>query len=158
MMSDRPRQQRNGFRGVWAFLARRRGHKRLDITDVLTYLYLVAGVVVMFGPVLWLVMSSFKDESLLFEPHPTFLPYRQVTVDVEGYDKPLPVYDVTFKDVLFGGAAIVLSDVRADNGAVHGIDRVLVPAALADRWPGWVKQRMARSPRPPRRSRCQRAT
>ncbi len=123
-------------RGVWAFLTRRRGGKRLDITDVVTYLYLIAGIFVMFGPVLWLVMSSFKDESLLFEPHPTFLPYRQVSVDVEGYDKPLPVYDVTFKDVLIEDAAVVLSDVRADNGAVQGINRVLVPPALADRLAG----------------------
>ncbi len=75
-----------GFRGVGAFLALRSGRGRVGITDVLTYLYLIAGVIVMFGPVLWLIMSSFKDESLLFEPKPTFLPYRQARTHVEGYD------------------------------------------------------------------------
>jgi len=121
-----------GLRGVGAFLARRRGGRRFDLTDALTYLYLLAGVLVMFGPVLWLVMSSFKDESLLFERTPTFLPYRQASAQVEGYDKLLPLYDVTFNDVTIAGARITLADLRAASGVVHGLDRVLLTPELED--------------------------
>lgn len=84
--------------GIIGFLARRRGGKRFDITDIITYAYLVAGVVVMFGPVVWLVFSSFKPLSGLYEFPPTFLPYKQETVTVPGYDKPLDVYDVKMPD------------------------------------------------------------
>lgn len=68
------------------------------MTDVLSYLYLLAGVVVMFGPVVWLVASSFKTQAGLLEFPPTFLPYAQTSVPVEGYDDPLPLYEVTFED------------------------------------------------------------
>jgi alpha-1,4-digalacturonate transport system permease protein len=80
------------------FLARRKGGKRFDVTDMLTYAYLIAGVVVMFGPVIWLILSSFKPVEALYEFPPTFLPYKQETVTVEGYDDPLPLYDVTLED------------------------------------------------------------
>lgn len=49
----------------------------------------------MFGPVLWLVSSSFKTPAELVKFPPRFLPYRQETVVVEGFDKPLPLYEVT---------------------------------------------------------------
>ena len=80
------------------FLARRKDGKRFDVTDMLTYAYLIAGVVVMFGPVIWLILSSFKPVEALYEFPPTFLPYKQETVTVEGYDDPLPLYDVTLED------------------------------------------------------------
>jgi len=85
-------------RGAAAFLTRRHGGSRIDLADVLTYLYLLAGVVVMFGPVLWLVMSSFKTQSNLFDFPPSFLPQKQDTVMIEGYAEPLPLYDITFMD------------------------------------------------------------
>lgn len=87
-------QQRQGLMG---FLLRRRS-KRFSLVDGITYLYLLAGVVVMFGPVLWLIMSSFKSVEALYEFPPTFLPYRQDTVTVEGYANPLPLFDVTLED------------------------------------------------------------
>lgn len=86
------------YRGIVQFLTRARGRRRFDITDVLTYMYLLAGVVVMFGPVLWLVMSSFKPPSLLTKKPITFLPYRQDTVEIEGQRQPLPLYDVKLPD------------------------------------------------------------
>ncbi len=86
------------MRDIKKFLTRRKGGKRLDVTDMLTYAYLIAGVVVMFGPVLWLILSSFKPVEALYEFPPTFLPYKQETVTVEGYDDPLPLYDVTLED------------------------------------------------------------
>jgi alpha-1,4-digalacturonate transport system permease protein len=125
-----------GF-GIGRFLMRRRRRGRFTITDALTYLYLVAGVVAMFGPVLWLVMSSFKDESLLFSNKPTFLPYRQARTQVEGYKDPLLLYNVTFNQVFVENAQIIIPDLKAANGMVQGIDQVIVPpdveAALAER-------------------------
>ncbi|GIL08973.1 MAG: sn-glycerol-3-phosphate transport system permease protein UgpE [Chloroflexota bacterium] len=80
------------------FLTRTRGRGRLDISDGLTYLYLTLGTVLMFGPVLWLALSSFKEPAQLVRFPPTFLPYRQATVVVEGHDSPLPLYEVALED------------------------------------------------------------
>jgi alpha-1,4-digalacturonate transport system permease protein len=80
------------------FLFRTNGQKRLDMTDWLTYVYLVVGTLLMFGPVVWLIMSSFKTQAALVEFPPKFLPYAQQTTVVEGYDEPLPLYVVTFED------------------------------------------------------------
>lgn len=74
------------------FLTRTRGRNRLHWTDWVSYGYLALGLIVMFGPVLWLVMSSFKTESALSQFPPTFLPYSQKTVVVPGFDQPLPLY------------------------------------------------------------------
>lgn len=52
----------------------------------------------MFGPVLWLVLSSFKTQSALIEFPPKFLPYGQSTAVVEGYEEPLPLFNVTLDD------------------------------------------------------------
>ena len=41
------------------------GGSGLHWTDWVSYAYLLTGLIVMFGPVLWLVMSSFKTESCL---------------------------------------------------------------------------------------------
>lgn len=83
--------------GLLGFLLRRKG-KRFSLVDGITYLYLLAGVVVMFGPVLWLIMSSFKSVEALYEFPPTFLPYKQETAMVEGHTNPLPLFDVTLED------------------------------------------------------------
>lgn len=94
--------------GLKSFLFRRRGLRRLHITDVLSYVYLLSGVLIMFGPVIWVVMSSFKTQAALAEFPPKFLPYAQQTAVVEGYDDPLPLYTVTFED----GSEQVLAQVR----------------------------------------------
>ena len=90
------------------FLARKRGRRGADLSDILTYAYLIVGVIVMFGPVAWLVLSSFKTQAGLLEFPPTLLPLGQVTVEVEGYDEPLPVYDMTTED----GSVVQLAQVR----------------------------------------------
>jgi len=81
-----------------AFLTARRGRGRLHWTDVFTYCYLAFGVFLMFGPVVWLVLSSFKTPAGLVEFPPTFLPLGQIEVKVEGYDKPLPLFRATLED------------------------------------------------------------
>jgi alpha-1,4-digalacturonate transport system permease protein len=68
----------------------------------------LAGLVVMFGPVLWLVMSSFKTESALSQFPPSFLPYSQKEVVVAGHEKPLPLFMV--KDA--SGQTRLLAQVR----------------------------------------------
>ncbi|HEX9857682.1 MAG TPA: carbohydrate ABC transporter permease [Paracoccaceae bacterium] len=78
-----------------ALLTRRRGGAGWHWTDVVTFLWLGAGVIIMFGPALWLVLSSFKSPAQLSEFPPTLLPYEARTAAVEGYDKPLPLFVVT---------------------------------------------------------------
>lgn len=78
-----------------SFLARTRGRGRFDLADWLTWAYLVVAVLLMFGPVLWVALSSFKTEAALQEYPPTFLPLAPVTAVVEGYDEPLPLFRVT---------------------------------------------------------------
>jgi alpha-1,4-digalacturonate transport system permease protein len=93
---------------VWSFLTRTRGRGRLDVTDIITYVYLILGLVIMFGPVIWLVMSSFKTQAALIEFPPKFLPYAVQTIEVEGYDEPLPLYTVTLED----GTTATLAQIR----------------------------------------------
>lgn len=80
------------------FLLRTRGRRRLHWTDVLSYAYLLAGLFALFAPILWLASSSLKTEASLARFPPTFLPYAQKTVQVEGQDKPLPLFVVTLED------------------------------------------------------------
>jgi alpha-1,4-digalacturonate transport system permease protein len=64
----------------------------LDWTDWLSYAYLVVGLFMMFAPIVWLVMSSLKTESAINQFPPTFFPYTQKMVSVQGHEKPLPLY------------------------------------------------------------------
>ena len=89
-MSDAAAMQTRTMRGL--LNARRGRNGRIHWTDVFTYLYLTFGIFLMFGPVIWLTMSSFKTSSALLEFPPTFLPLGQIEVQVEGYDKPLPLF------------------------------------------------------------------
>jgi alpha-1,4-digalacturonate transport system permease protein len=85
-------------RSVGALLGARRGRGKLHWTDVFTYCYLGFGLFLMFAPVVWLVLSSFKTPAGLQEFPPTFLPLGQITAEVEGYDEPLLLFDVTMED------------------------------------------------------------
>ncbi|MGD2206016.1 MAG: carbohydrate ABC transporter permease [Anaerolineae bacterium] len=102
---------------ILSFLTRTRGQRRLHFTDVVTYFYLFLGTVVMFGPVLWLVLSSFKTSGEVVKFPPRLLPYRQEKVEVEGYEESLPLYEVTRED----GSTAVLAQVRR-----IGLERQLV--------------------------------
>jgi alpha-1,4-digalacturonate transport system permease protein len=93
---------------VAEFLLRRRGGRGWHWTDVFTWFWLAGGLVMMFGPALWLVNSSFKTPAALAEFPPTILPYVTATATVEGYDKPLPLYEVPDQS----GDVRVLAEVR----------------------------------------------
>jgi alpha-1,4-digalacturonate transport system permease protein len=85
-----------------------KGRGKLDVTDIISYAYLILGVIIMFGPIIWLVLSSFKSTGEIVKFPPRGLPYRQETVTVEGYDEPLPLYEVTLDD----GSVRTLAQVR----------------------------------------------
>lgn len=84
---------------VVGFLTRTRGKNGLHITDWLSYGYLLFGVLLMFAPVVWLGLSSFKTERELQRFPPRFIPMAQETVVVPGYDKPLALFEVTAGDL-----------------------------------------------------------
>jgi alpha-1,4-digalacturonate transport system permease protein len=94
--------------GLIGFLTRTRGRGRLHWSDWLSYGYLLLGVVLMFGPVIWLALSSFKTQAQLLEFPPAFLPYGQVSAEVAGYDQPLPLFRVRLED----GSERVMAQVR----------------------------------------------
>ena len=108
---------------IKSFLTRTRGTRRLHFTDIITYVYLILGTVLMFGPVIWLIFSSFKTQAEIVKFPPRLLPYRQETVVVEGYEEPLPLYTVTFED----GTTAELAQVRR-----IGLESQLVDPANPD--------------------------
>ena len=109
-----------------SFLTRKRGRGgKWHWTDVVSYSYLIMGVLVFFGPVLWLILSSFKSYGEIVKFPPRLLPYRQETVQVEGYEEPLPLYHVTFDD----GTAAVLAQVRRIGLEAQLVDPV-APAEI----------------------------
>src|SRR5215211_5171385 len=79
-------------------LTARRNTQRWHWTDISAYAYLLLGVVLMFGPVVWLVFSSFKTQASLLEFPPSLLPMSQKEVTVPGYLQPLPLFTVTLDD------------------------------------------------------------
>jgi alpha-1,4-digalacturonate transport system permease protein len=79
-------------------LTARRKPTRWHWTDVAAYAYLLFGVVLMFGPVLWLVLSSFKTQASLLEFPPSLLPLSQKEVSVPGFPQPMPLFTVTLED------------------------------------------------------------
>jgi len=109
--------------GVWAMLTARRGRGKLHWTDVFSYVYLGLGVLLMFGPVIWLALSSFKTPAGLVEFPPTLLPLGQISVPVEGYDDPLLLFTVTTED----GETRELAQIRR-----IGILRQMVDPAAPD--------------------------
>src|SRR5438132_1688662 len=105
------------------FFTARRGRTKPDWTDWFSYGYLLLGLLLMFGPVLWLFLSSFKSAAALNEFPPQLLPYGQKSVAVAGHEALLPVYRVTLPD----GATRELAEVRR-----IGIQATLVDPVAPD--------------------------
>lgn len=83
---------------ILTFLSRTRGRDRLHVTDILAYAYLLTGLLVIFVPVIWLVLSSFKTQGELTRYPPALLPQQVETVAVPGQDQPLPLYELVKAD------------------------------------------------------------
>jgi alpha-1,4-digalacturonate transport system permease protein len=71
------------------FLTATRGRAGWDWTDWATYTYLILGTLLMFGPVLWLALSSLKSESGLNTFPPKLLPWEPARITVAGQSLPL---------------------------------------------------------------------
>ncbi len=80
---------------MFRWIIARRGRERFDLTDWMAFGFLGFGVVLMLGPVLWLVLSSFKTEAALQEYPPRLLPLAPQFQDVAGFDAPLQRFAVT---------------------------------------------------------------
>lgn len=80
---------------ILGFLSATRGRGAPDWTDWASYAYLLLGVVIMLGPVLWLGASSLKTPAGLNAYPPTFLPLEQARVEVPGVQSTLPLFRVT---------------------------------------------------------------
>ena len=79
-------------------LTARRGPAGWHWTDFAAYAYLLLGVVLMFGPVLWLVLSSFKTPGQPARISADASAHVEKEVVVPGYRKPLPLFTVTMAD------------------------------------------------------------
>ena len=77
-------------------------------TDYFSYFYLFLGVFLMFGPIIWLGLSSVKTLAGIQEYPPTILPISQIQVEVDGYEKPLSLYNVTLED----GSTTELAEIK----------------------------------------------
>ncbi|MEQ1949779.1 carbohydrate ABC transporter permease [Mesorhizobium sp. CN2-181] len=110
---------------VAEFLLSRRGGKFWHWTDIVTWIWLVGGLVLMFGPALWLALSSFKTPAALAAFPPSLLPYVTQQAVVEGYEKPLPLFTVTMDD----GGTKTLAEVRRIGTVAQMVDPA-VPAEI----------------------------
>ena len=122
-------------RTIGGLLTATRGRGRLHWTDVFTYVYLALGVALMFGPVAWLVLSSFKTQAGILEFPPTLLPLGQISVEVEGHDDPLPLFRVTMED----GSVRELAQIRRVGIQAQMVDPdnpgERIDVSIADREP-----------------------
>ena len=116
------------FAVVGDYLTRTRESRRLHWTDIFTYFYLSFGTLVMFLPVVWLVLSSFKTPAGLVRFPPDLLPYDVQTVVVPGYEEPLPLYNVTMED----GTVRQLAQVRRVGLEAQMIDPAAPPSSPGD--------------------------
>ncbi len=120
---------------VRTFITARRDARAWHWTDVFTYAYLALGILLMFGPVVWLALSSFKTQAGLVEFPPTFLPLAQVEVPVEGYEDPLPLFRVTMED----GSVRELAQIRRIGIVAQMVDPAdpenVMRLPIADREP-----------------------
>ncbi len=116
------------------FLLRTRGGRQADWTDWACYAYLFAGVLLMFGPVLWLTLSSLKSPAALDQSPPTLLPYEPQRAAVEGRGT-LPLMRVTTGE----HAGQVLAEVRRIGLQAQMVDPAvpgtLIRVPVADRVP-----------------------
>ena len=118
-----------------AFMTRRRGGRSWHWTDIFMWVWLIGGLILMFGPALWLVLSSFKTPAQLAEFPPTILPYATEQATVEGYDKPLNLFTAKLPD----GTTRIMAETRRIGIVSQLVDPKapgeIVKVNIADRQP-----------------------
>ncbi|MEW5956185.1 MAG: carbohydrate ABC transporter permease [Chloroflexota bacterium] len=88
------------------------GHKwrrRLGLSDVLTYLALLLGTAIMFVPVLWVALSSFKGVEELYRFPPTFFPEQWTLDNYTGAIQKFPFLRYLLNSVTVTVAATLLT-------------------------------------------------
>jgi alpha-1,4-digalacturonate transport system permease protein len=107
--------------GIATFLTRTAGSadrtRRIGVTDIISYAYLIFGVLVILIPVAWTLLSSFKPREALEAFDTRLLPYAQLQAEVEGQGiKPLWLWDTGEGEplpVVKAGPARAMTDVVA---------------------------------------------
>lgn len=108
--------QSTDTRNTGNFITRTRGRDSLDWSDILTYLYMLFGTLIMFGPVVWIILSSFKTEAELSKFPPRVLPYRQESVEIDDTDRLL--FEVLMED----GSVETLARIRTIGKQAQMVD------------------------------------
>ncbi|KAF5887835.1 carbohydrate ABC transporter permease, partial [Rhizobium sp. PEPV16] len=78
-----------------SFLSRTRRAGRIDITDILSWVWLIGGTFAVLVPVVWAGLSSLKPAAEITRFPPALLPRAAVEQTVPGFDKPLSLWQVT---------------------------------------------------------------
>ncbi|MCG8334828.1 MAG: carbohydrate ABC transporter permease [Proteobacteria bacterium] len=86
------------FSNIWRFLSNTRGRNRLDWADILSYGFLLTGVLMILLPVFWMFMSSIKSEGALLANDPRLLPYDHMKIVAEGHKRPLSLFTLEKPD------------------------------------------------------------
>lgn len=77
------------------FLTRTRRPGKMDIIDILSWLWLTLGTAVIAIPIAWAMLSSLKTQAEVNSFPPSLIPQSTVSTQVEGYDKDLSVWEWT---------------------------------------------------------------
>ncbi|AIA72484.1 ABC transporter, membrane spanning protein [Pectobacterium atrosepticum] len=83
---------------IIAFLTRTRHPGRIHITDIMSWVWLVVGTLLVMIPVMWAAMSSFKTPAEINRFPPSFLPQAADTITLPEYPKPLELWQVKQED------------------------------------------------------------
>ncbi|MDO1585278.1 carbohydrate ABC transporter permease [Rhizobium oryzicola] len=84
----------NGLNPI-AFLTRTRRPGRIDITDILSWVWLIGGTLIVLIPVVWAGLSSLKPAAEITRFPPSLLPHAAVQKSVPGFEQPLSLWNVT---------------------------------------------------------------
>ncbi|MEW5869398.1 MAG: carbohydrate ABC transporter permease [Chloroflexota bacterium] len=82
------------------------------ITNFLAYAVLAAFAYLMLFPFLYMFSTSLKYQTDTFRYPPRLMPMQPISAQVEGFDEPLPLYDVTLDDGQVKQYALAESNIK----------------------------------------------
>ena len=89
--------------------ARRQVRRQVDLATVLAYVCLIFGAVIMFVPVLWVVLSSFKGLQEIYRIPPTFFPEEWILTNYTEALEQFPFLRYLFNSVTVTVTATLLT-------------------------------------------------